>query len=74
MLSKVRSGSLQSPYDPDAQYRKKNKQECWGYSGQIVEDRDGEKGVSLISFFDMKGFPSSRYGLCEGVHRNMGSP
>ncbi|WP_149452657.1 transposase [Pasteuria penetrans] len=55
MLSKVRSGSLQSPYDPDAQYRKKNKQECWGYSGQIVEDRDGEKGVSLISFFDMKG-------------------
>ncbi|WP_149454152.1 hypothetical protein [Pasteuria penetrans] len=26
MLSKVRSGSLQSPYDPDAQYRKKNKQ------------------------------------------------
>ncbi|WP_149453038.1 hypothetical protein [Pasteuria penetrans] len=29
MLLKVRSGSPQSPYDPDAQYRKKNKQECW---------------------------------------------
>ncbi|WP_223127905.1 hypothetical protein [Pasteuria penetrans] len=39
MIPKVRSGSLQSPCDPDAQYRKRNKQECWGYSGQIVMGR-----------------------------------
>ncbi|WP_149453606.1 hypothetical protein [Pasteuria penetrans] len=51
----MHSSGLQSPYDPDAQYRKKNKQECWGYSRQIVGDRDGGKEISLISFFDLRG-------------------
>ncbi|WP_149452692.1 hypothetical protein [Pasteuria penetrans] len=53
--STLPSGSLQSPFDPDAQGRVKGKQLCRGYVCNLVEARDEEKELSMITHVNTQG-------------------
>lgn len=45
----ISSGALQSPDDTEASYRNKRGEQHRGYSAQITETVDTEKGISLIT-------------------------
>ncbi|WP_149453522.1 transposase [Pasteuria penetrans] len=49
------SGSLQSPFDPDAQCRIKGKQLCRGYVCNLVEARDEVKRLSILTHVNTQG-------------------
>ncbi|WP_149453495.1 transposase [Pasteuria penetrans] len=53
--STLPSGSLQSPFDPDAQGRVKGKQLCRGYVCNLVEARDEGKELSMITHVNTQG-------------------
>jgi hypothetical protein len=42
------AGIMQNPSEPDATYRKKGNKPSVGYTLNIVEARDNEKGLSMI--------------------------
>jgi len=54
----IHSGALQSPDDTEATYRNKRGEQHRGYSAQITETVDTEKGLSLIT--DVAVTPNNR--------------
>jgi hypothetical protein len=68
----IESGSLQSPFDPDAAYRDKGDQKVQGFGVNVAETCSKEKGkVDLITAIQVEGanFPDNEF-LVEAVEKS----
>jgi hypothetical protein len=63
-VSELKASSLQSPYDEDAEYRKKHEQEIQGNSMNVLETNNPDS-LNLIGDVDMEGATAPDNGFFE---------